>query len=1083
MANRINRSLAGWAISEEGNLKAQITELTGRPANDDTLRRARSLFAEVLDVPGGLKIQTVHAFCESLLGRFPLEAGLAPHFQVMDEREAAEIQLEAQARVLTLARQLDDTRLTPALAEVAGHIHESEFHDLLADLFSQRGRLNRLVGRFGGVDTLADAVFETLDVSKGETEETIKEAASLEKTFDAEALKCAAAAMVQGSKTDLKHGAIIADWLSGNRAERARTLSIYLTAFFTQAGQRRAKLINKDASALAPEASDILEREAARLEDVLMKIRSVVTARATEAMLILLQSLLMTYEKCKRDRGRLDYDDLILEARSLLEADGGASWVMFKLDGGIDHILIDEAQDTNPEQWEIVSALAAEFFAGEGAHDMERTIFAVGDPKQSIYSFQRADPESFERMRSYFRARANEIAKPWDDINLDISFRSTASVLQIVDTVFAQEDARPGVVDATDELHHEAFRIGQAGVVELWPPVSPEETEELEPWAPPVVARWGTDQQTRLADGIAGQIQDWLSKDEILESKNRPLRAGDIMVLVRRRGTFVEKLVRALKRNNIPVAGVDRMVLSDQLAVRDLIALGEFMLLPEDELNLATVLKGPLIGFSENDLFDLAYDRGEENLWAELRRRSSERPIFEFAANELTTLLARADFTPPFELFAEILGSRGGRKKLLGRLGADVNDPIDEFLSLAFEYERNQTPSLQGFLHWLDSGEIEIKRDLEQVTRDEVRVMTVHGSKGLQAPIVFLPDSVQVPTQLPRFLWSDDGMFLWPPRRRFAETVCEAALKSAIETRDREYRRLLYVAMTRSEDRLYVCGWNTRRQATKGNWHELVESAMKATADPFDFDNTQLTSQGWVGTGWRLTSPQEQEPEILRDHGGAAAAPKEVPDWARRLPPPEPVPPRPLVPSRPDDSEPSTRSPIDGDTSTPFRRGLIIHHLLQLLPEIPERKRKAAAERYLARAVHELSEEEQKEYASEVFAILSDNKFSDLFGADSRSEVPITGNLGEHVVAGQVDRLVVIKDRIKIIDYKSNRPPPGKVEDVPQVYIRQMAAYRAVLQSAFPHHSIDCALLWTDAPYLMELPGNILDGYFDDLDA
>ena len=1083
MANRINRALAGWAIADEEELQVEITSHTGSPANAVALRRARTLFAQVLDVPGGMKIQTAHAFCESLLGRFPLEAGLAPHFQVMDEREAAEIQHEAQARVLTRARYADGSPLAAALAEVTGHIHESEFYDLLVDLFSERGRLHRLIEQYGGLDQLTEAVFQTLGVAREETEESVKQATSVDTAFDGSALKVAAVAMVQGSKTDQKHGAIIVEWLEAHPAKRVRTLMSYMSVFFTQAGSRRATLINKDAETLNPAAPDTLAKEAARLEAVLMKIRSIVTARATAAMLLLVQSLLQAYEHCKRERGRLDYDDLILEARSLLEAKGGVSWVMFKLDGGIDHILIDEAQDTNPDQWAIIAALAEEFFAGDGAHDAERTLFAVGDPKQSIYSFQRADPEAFERMRSYFRARAQAISKPWEDVNLDISFRSTASVLQIVDTVFAQETARPGVVEPDATLHHEAFRIGQAGVVELWPPVVPEEAEELLPWAPPVTGRWGQDPQTQLADGMAAQIRNWVENNEVLASKNRPLRAGDIMVLVRRRGTFVEKLVRALKRNNIPVAGVDRMVLSEQLAVRDLIALGEFLLLPEDELILATVLKGPLIRFSEDDLFDLAYDRGDENLWAVLRRRRAENPLYDFAAEELTALLARADFTPPFELFAEILGSRGGRKKLLSRLGADANDPIDEFLTLAFDYERSQIPSLQGFLRWLDTDEIEVKRDLEQATRNEVRVMTVHGSKGLQAPVVFLPDSVQVPSQMPSLLWNKDGLFLWPPRRRYAENQCEAALAAAAEMRDREYRRLLYVAITRAEDRLYVCGWHNRRRATKGNWYELVESAMAEVGDPFEFDLTGITAQGWKGTGWRLSNPQQQDSELSRDDGRHAIAPGAMPEWVKRPPPAERLPPRPLTPSRPDDLEPATRSPVGSGTTDFFRRGLIIHRLLQLLPEISEPERATAAARFLKRSVHNLSEEDQKTYASEVLAVLAHPDFADLFGSGSRSEVPVTGRLGSHVVAGQVDRLVVQKDRVIIVDYKSSRPPPTDTAGVPRTYLRQMAAYRAVLHSVFPKRTIDCALLWTDVPYLMALPGELLDGYFDHLDA
>jgi len=1081
MANRLNQVLSEWAIIDEIELKKKIKFLTDKPADEVTLRRARTLFAQVLDVPGGMKIQTVHAFCESLLGRFPLEAGLAPYFQVMDEREANEIQSEAQAIILTQARYIERTPLAGALADVTKHIQESDFDKLLGELFSERGRIRRLIERFGGLERLTDHVFKILQVSRSETEHSIRKAACKDLVFDFESLQKASAAMASGGKTDKKNGTIIAQWIELSDSQRLETFTLYLSAFFTLGGSKRAKLIFKEAEALCPTASLILEKEAERLGAVLLKIRGIITAQATSAILILVQSLLDVYETCKKERARLDYDDLILKTRSLLEAEGNVSWVMFKLDGGIDHILIDEAQDTNPDQWAIISALAEEFFVGESASEIERTLFAVGDAKQSIYSFQRADPKAFGEMCSYFRTKADDASKPWEDINLDVSFRSTASVLEIVDEVFAQDLAALGVVEVDQKLHHEPLRDGQAGVVELWPSVGPVDLKELSPWSPPITARWDQDPQTQLADGLATQIADWIKNGEVLESKNRPLHAGDIMILVRRRGTFVEKLVRALKRENVPVAGVDRMVLSEQLAVRDLIAIGNFLLLPEDDLNLAIVLKSPLIGFSEEELFELAYNRGESNLWVSLSSRRDENPIFRFAFKELSTLLNIVDFTPPFELFSEILGSRGGRKKILARLGAEANDPIDEFLTLAFDYERSQPPSLQGFLYWLDTDDIEVKRDLEHATRNEVRVMTVHGSKGLQAPIVFLPDSLQVPSEVPRLLWTKDGILLWPPRRRYMEKLGEAALSMASETRDSEYRRLLYVAMTRSEDRLYVCGWHTRRQASKGNWYELVEAALKKVGVPFQFDLTNVSSKGWKGTGWRFENPQLRE--VPEDQSQTVILPKPLPGWVNNAPDLDPIPAKSLSPSRPVGPELAIRSPLVVGKIDSFRRGLIIHRLLQLLPGTPEEERIKATERFLAHPIHDLKVEEQRAFTSEVIDIVTNKEFAEIFGPNSRSEVPITGRLGKYVVVGQVDRLLVKPDNVMIVDYKSSQLPPSDAEDVSPVYLKQMAAYRAVLSSAFPGRAIDCALLWTDTPSLMPLSDDLLTKHSDHLDA
>jgi ATP-dependent helicase/nuclease subunit A len=930
MANRINSALAGWAVAEEDKLAEDIKQLIDRVPEPEMLQRARPLFARVLDVPGGMKIQTLHGFCESLLGRFPLEAGLAPHFEVMDERDATEGLAEAQVRVLGRARAAGDDPLATALADVTGHINEIEFAELLANLSTERGRLRRLFDRHGGTDSLALAVFTRLGIPVDATVGDTYRAASAKDAVDTDDLRRVAAAMLKGSKTDQKHGDIIASWLAASESTREKMFDRYASAFFTTTGAMRKTLIHKDSIALAPDGPEIMAREALRLEQVMTRIRAIVTAQATSSLLTLAEALLDAYEGYKRDRGRLDYDDLILRARRLLEHDGGASWVLFKLDGGIDHILIDEAQDTNPDQWAVVRALAEEFFSGLGAQERDRTVFAVGDPKQSIYSFQRAAPEEFEKMRNHFRTRVAAAEKAWDDVDLDISFRSTEPILRSVDTVFATAEARDGLADPDQEIHHEPFRQGQAGLVELWPPVSPEERDEPEAWAPPVVARQGDHPATRLASVIAGRIDGWLDSGEQLESQARPIRPGDIMVLVRRRGAFVEELVRALKQRSIPVAGIDRMVLGEQLAVRDLLALGGFLLLPEDDLTLATVLKGPLFGLSEDELFDLAYNRGDHTLWQVLRTRAGEKPVFKTAVTELDALLARVDYVAPFELFADVLARRRGRALITGRLGRDANDPLDEFLARAFTFERNHAPSLQAFLHSLETDPSEIKRDLEQAMRDEVRVMTIHGSKGLQAPIVFLPDTLQIPVQRPTLLWTDDDLLLWPPRRRFAETVCEAAIEEAVRRRNQEYQRLLYVAMTRAEDRLYVCGWHTSRKAPAHNWYDLIAAALEPVASPVEFDLTLDSKAGWQGPGLRLDNTQEARASKADDTARFSAAAATLPDWATRPPSPENVPPTPLTPSRPD-NEPAPRSPMGGDGGAGFRRGLLVHRLLQIL--------------------------------------------------------------------------------------------------------------------------------------------------------
>jgi len=1071
MANRINRSLSQWAIADYPSLVKDIAELTGTAPEEEMLARARILFRSVLETPGGMKIQTLHSFCESLLGRFPLEAGLAPHFSAMDEREAQEAHAEARARILSVAGT-DAGPLATALSRLAGLLDETRFADIMSSLSSERGRLERISERFGGLDGAIAETCRRMGVEREESREAIIAAACADAAFDGVPLRAAAELMLAGTtKTDRGQGARLADWLAAGSEARAASFDSYRSVFFTAKGDIRANICTQKLGEAHPDCREALEKEAARLSAVIERLHALATAEATAALLTVAAALNDAYEDWKRRHGRLDYDDLVLKARRLLESDGGASWVLFKLDGGIDHILIDEAQDTNPDQWAVVAALAEEFFAGAGARDLNRTVFAVGDAKQSIYSFQRADPAAFESMRGHFRERVAGVGRSWDDVSLEVSFRSTAPVLSLVDAVFAEAPASDGVVDG-DGLRHIAYRAGQGGCVEMWPLIAPE-TQEEAPWTPPVTRRGDLQPSVRLARTIAAQIDRWVTDEEILESQGRPIRPGDILVLVRRRVGFVDQLVRELKARGIPVAGVDRMLLGEQLAVRDLLALGEFLLLPDDDLTLAIVLKGPLFGFDDDDLFDLTRDRGKTSLWQVLQDKAGADPRYQAAREELSSFLARVDFVPPFELFADVLTKREGRKQIVSRLGHDALDPIDEFMARALSYEQGRPASLQGFIQTVLTDTEDVKRDLDEGQRDEVRIMTVHGSKGLQAPIVFMPDTVAKPQRPTGFFWTDDDFPLWPPVAENAVSAAADARNAAIRKQEQEYRRLLYVALTRAEDRLYICGWETRKKPEAGNWYELVEKALAGAA--MDMDLTALSPAGWDGTGYRLSVAQEAETEKPKTTGvvfGEAATP---PDWARRPPPTEKSPPSPLIPSRPEEDEPATVSPVGGADAGRFKRGLIIHKLLQSLPEVAPARRDEAAKAFLARPVQGLEKAAQAEIAAEVLAILTNPEFAPLFSSGSRAEVPIAGRIGDTVISGQVDRLVVEEDRVLVVDYKSNRPPPGDSQSVPAIYLRQMAAYRAVLTRIWPGREVSCALLWTVGPHMMPLPDTLLD--------
>jgi ATP-dependent helicase/nuclease subunit A len=1088
MANRLAERLAGWASEPDETVANDLAGLLGRPLDTDLVAAARALFAQVLDTPGGMKIQTIHSFCQSLLSRFPLEAQVAPHYQVLDERTAAEMLNAARVEVLAAAQEEGAGQVASDIAEITAHLHEQSFGQVLGELIRERGRLVRLIRERGGIEAVVAAVRDLLGAKPDGDGDALVAAACADQALERMGLELAAQALDAGSDAEQNKAAVLRAWLAAAQAERAAQLADYQSLFLTQEGLIRSRLLTKAAAASTPGAAEIMTAEAGRLIRLRAAVHALTVARGTAALLRLGAAILEAYERHKRARALLDYDDLIYETRELLARPGIPSWVLFKLDGGIDHLLVDEAQDTNPEQWDVIRALTEEFFAGEGAHHEPRTLFAVGDAKQSIYSFQRARPEAFAAMRDDFAERARQAKLGWAQVDLEVSFRSTAAVLQAVDAVFARPEAQEGVLFDGGRLHHEPLREGEAGRVELWPAADPEDAADPEPWALPAVAEGLPAARTRLANLIAQKIWRWTrdpsgadDPDAWLASKHRRLEPGDVMVLVRRRNEFVEELVRALKQRDVPVSGVDRMVLTDQLAVMDLVALGRILLLPEDDLTLATVLKGPLVGFSEDQLFDLAHGR-DGTLWDALQRGARRDPAYRAAFEELAALRARADYLRPFELFAEVLGPRGGRRRLLGRLGPDASDPIEEFLTLAIAYERESIPSLDGFLHWLEAGAQEVKRDLEH-GGDAVRVMTVHGAKGLQAPVVFLPDTLQVPRAAPGLYWlgaPDEGhptdtapLVVWPIRKGYDGDAATAARADYAAARDREYRRLLYVAMTRAEDRLYVCGWNTRHKAPEGCWYRLVEGALSEIADAAQFDFTGDLPGGWAGPGWRLDCPQTLQPQGPPPAERPARARAALPDWARSALAGEAVPRHPLAPSRPSDDEPAVRSPLGTDEGQRFRRGLIVHRLLQTLPDLPPDRRHAAGRRFLERPVHGLSGTERDSILAETLAVMDAADFAPLFAPGSRAEVPVVGTIegaaGSKVISGQIDRLAVTDDRVLIVDYKTGRQPPRREADVPAPYLRQMAAYRALLVEIYPNRRIDCFLLWTDGPHLMQL--------------
>lgn len=1059
MANRINSELAKWVTLPDEILKEIINKLTNKPSDNEELNLARRLFAKVLDTPDGLKIQTIHSFCQTLIKRFPLEAGVPPHFQVMDDQTSKELLKESQSSWISHLSKNSDLSASEALERIAGRLSDSTFNELLAQALTKRGNIEWLLKSYS-LDELSNKLYEHLGLKPNITQQDIlSQACKIDKNAEDNLYK-SALLLQQASKKFIESGQSLEKWLKLKNEERINKWNDYVNIFLTSTLEPRKKIIDKKNADKFPEIKEILEYEQQRILKVIDQLNSAHIVSSTSDLFLVINMILDLYHKEKENRAFLDYEDLILSSERLLHLENIAPWILFKLDGGIDHLLVDEAQDTSPAQWKIIESLCQEFFSGDSARNENRTIFIVGDEKQSIYSFQGADPAVFNKMQLTFADKIQQAKKGWENIFLDTSFRSTVPILKCVDAIFANDNLKEAITNQKDKVYHNAFRLKHSGKVELWPLEHKEEVNELEPWSITNIRIDNNNPQQKLADKIAETIANWILIKRPLPSTGKPIQPSDIMILVRKRNNLLDKIVRSLKKRNIPVAGVDRMILTDHIAIEDLIALGNFLLLPNDDLTLACVLKSPFIGINEEELFNLCTNSerklNNKSLWKVLESKQNN-PVYKKAYEYLKDLLTRTDFNMPFELYSYILEVKNGRKSLANRLGNEIHDPVDEFLRFAITFEKTHNPTLQGFLSWIKSGNAEIKRDLEQ-SSNQVRIMTVHGSKGLQAPIIFLPDTTSIPLNNNTIFWDNNtnpSLPLWVSSSKYKNSLCKELKINLNNLEYSEYLRLLYVALTRAEDELYITGYSNKKNISENSWYKIAEKSLEKIAEKKDNGTLELYYQGNQNKLETITNNIPDEKKNLN-----------LPGYLQNKAPQEQKPPRPLAPSNIEQNNPAPNSLLAEQS---MLRGKIIHSLLQFLPQIEKSKHKNAINNYLNKYKKQLPEDTLNNIHSNINKILENNNFSSVFSKHSIAEVPVTGIVDNSVVSGQIDRLAINDNEVMIIDYKTNRIAPTSKDKIPSAYISQMNLYRKLVEQIFPKKKISAAIIWTENGTLMEL--------------
>jgi ATP-dependent helicase/nuclease subunit A len=1057
MSARVFRELGKWTTLSDAELAHAIERAGALAPTEAHLNLARRLFARTIETPGGLKIQTLHAFCERLLHLFPFEANVAAAFRVLEEREAGD--LLRRARGAAFERALREPELASAVEKIARLAGTDGFDGLLGATLRRREEL----AAFGGPDAYAARLRRRLGLAPDESLETIRNE-MLEGGGGRSRWRDWASKLGAGSKTDQQR----ADSLRAAAAlgDPELAVAIYLDVFFTQAGSPRKILATKAIAERYPATVDQLYLERDRLERLADRRRSAEAVERSYALVVVAETVLKRYAELKNARGWLDFDDLIQRTRALLK-NADAAWVLYKLDSGIDHILVDEAQDTSQAQWDILREIAADFLAGEGASRRVRTFFAVGDEKQSIFSFQGAAPTMFDAMRREFERRHLHAALPFASVRLHLSFRSAPPVLDSVDRVFAVETVWRGVSAGDDPPPlHEAFRLELPGLVEIWAPISPEPAPDPEDWRMPLDATRRDDPAVALAERIAGVIGNWLSagsEERVIDGETgrpRRIRAGDIMILVRSRGAFFEAMTRALRRANIPSAGADRMTLRDHIAVMDLVAAGRTALFEDDDLSLAAVLKSPLIGLDDDALLELA-PRRAATLAAALAE--SGEPRFAEAHARVARWRARATLSP-FDFYARLIGADGGRRALLGRLGHEAADAIDEFMALALAFEQTNAPSLHGFLAEIEAADVAIKRDME-AEADSVRVMTVHAAKGLEAPVVFLPDTCSAPTGRHDPKWlelepassADSPLFLWAVGKEGDSSPIRDARLAAQAVAAGEHRRLLYVAMTRAAERLIIAGFEGARARPEDCWYNLARLGL----DPFV--RGEPASWNSEETVWRLGRGALAAETLTTD------APAEIgvlPAWLHANAPRESIS-TPLAPSRVG-GPPRSKRPERGEQ---LEAGRLAHALMQELPEVAPERRREIAERFLEAKGCSMPPARRSRLVQRALEVLALPELAPVFAAGSRAEVSIAGALPrpgrpDLTFLGRVDRLAVTAEAVYLVDFKTGDDPAS----APRAdYIEQLALYGAALAPLYPDRAVNAYLVWIEAGRLTRL--------------
>lgn len=1062
MRNRINSKLAEWATLDDENLEKQIIALEGESPNiKEKTKIARTLFAKILDYSNDFKILTIHSFCQQVIKRFPLEANIMPNFQIADEVVSSELLMQAKDELL----KIDNEEVKKAIEYIFTYENEDQFVDLLQKIIGQKDDLLYLKSKFFTVEGVINEIKKSFNLKNEENVESIEN--EFLKNLDLSIFNSELIENIGSSdkKTDLNFA---------NFLRKEFNINEYIKLFLAKDKEKlykvRDKILTDKIVKNFPQIADFIENEGKRVFDFAEKRNNFINFEFTANFLRLVYCIFDIYAALKKDAGYLDYSDLIFETDRLLNdsryknlngENPYSSWINYKLDEGIDHLLIDEAQDTSPIQWDIVKSITEEFFAGYGQKENEnRTIFVVGDEKQSIFSFQGADPNNFHIILEDYKRKIENCGKKFENIYLETSFRSLKSILSVADEIFNEPLRKNAISKLQSEIKHNIVRKDGIGRVELWPLVEVKneattkneeiqivKTEKLPEWEINYLDNIELTNKQKLAEVIAKEVNGWFENGKMIFSRKdralRHLKYSDIMILVKNRDKdFINYLIRQFNKCNIPTMGNDRFNLSENIISQDIISLCKFVLFNEDDLNLANIIKSPILNMTEDDLYNLCNKKNQNNcsLWE------------VFSKNDfLSDLIEKAQILTPYQFLFYVFETKNIRKNFKERFLYLADEVLNEILNLVNDYEKNHNDAtLLGFVEFLEKSELEIKRDISSLN-DEIKIITVHSSKGMESPIIILPDTnhskgkiQKIGSVLNHKIEGYDFKLpiLEKEKTNFVENVVKERMKNESEE---EYLRLLYVAITRAENELYICDCKRGQQEAKENcWYEILKQALIGLGAKTETNENFEENILYIGDK-NVFEKSNKTNEINKENQGEINSiisilgeTKEQKKEAKIINPSIYY------------SENIIAKPHENSDN--IQKGKLVHKLLEILPETKEDDRAKIADFYLKKSQF------KDEIKKIVFDILNNKEFQYLFGKNSKAEVAVFGKVGNDIISGQIDRLTITNDKIFIIDYKNTNNLPSKV---PEKYKKQLELYKILLEKIYQNRVVECYILWT----------------------